>query len=528
LTIHPEFTIIKSNQSPIFKFMNRINLLFFISFLFLLSTNIFAQWEQMPSSPAGSFRNIVDVSNILYASNVSNGIFRSTDGALTWQQVNNGLSTTEAKHMYEVMFYDGNLYAATEDGIYKSTNSGDEWIKKSSGITIGPGALKEFCISVFEYQGALLTGAYNGIYRSTDNAENWTVTNITGQSIEAKNFTIHNGKLFAARETNNNPGAYKSTDGGLTWQEIISNQFGNAITFYSEPGKLWAGAIFGMFLSTDNGLNWEERNNGLSLDPYGSSIIRINSELIISLKFGGSGIYRSSNDGINWEDFSEGLTFINSIEKLIVFDGKIIAATSDGLWQRAVSQVPVELTSFTASISGNNVNLSWSTATETNNSGFEIERSKKLEVRSQMWKKIGFVIGNGTTTEPQFYTYIDGSLTPGKYFYRLKQIDYDGTFQYSKIVEVSLLKPEEFNLEQNYPNPFNPVTIINYQLPINNFVSIKVYDVLGNEVATLINEEKPAGNYEVEFDATGLTSGVYFYQLKAGSFTEIKKMSLLK
>ncbi len=514
--------------------MNRINILFFISFLFLLTTNIFAQWEQMPSSPAGSFRNIVEVNNILYASNVSNGIFRSTDGALTWQQVNNGLNTTAAKHLYEVMFYDGNLFAATEDGIYKSTNSGDEWIKKSSGITIGPGALKEFCESIFEYNGSLFTGAYNGLYRSTDNAENWTVTNISGQSVGAKNFTVHNGILFAARETNNNPGAYKSTDGGINWQGINSNQFGNAITFFSETGKLWAGAIFGVFLSTDNGVTWEERNNGLSLDPYGTSFLRINGELITSLKFGGSGIYRSSDEGENWEDFSDGLSFINSIEKLIVFDGKIIAATSDGLWQRAVSQVPVELTSFTASISGDNVSLSWSTATETNNIGFELNRLKDSKIEKlQDWEKIGFVTGHGTTTEPQFYSYSDELLTPGKYSYRLKQIDYDGTFRYSKIVEVSLMKPEEFSLEQNYPNPFNPTTKIKYTIPQDGRretrnVSLKVYNVLGKEVGILVNEENPAGNYEVEFDASNIPSGVYFYQLKAGSFTGIRKMILLK
>ncbi len=513
--------------------MLKIKALLLIVSLLFITTNVFAQWEQMPSSPSGYFRNIININNVLYASHSANGIYRSTDGANTWQQVNNGLSTNPAKHIYEIIFYDGNLYAATEDGIYKSTNSGDEWVRKSNGITIGPGATEEFCVSIFEYQGTLITGAYNGIYRSTDNAENWTITNISGQAVIAKNITLHNGILFAARETINNPGAFKSTNGGFTWQEINSSQFGNAITFYSEPGKLWNGAIFGVFLSTDDGLTWEERNNGLSADPYSSSFIRINGELITSLKFGGSGIYRSSNDGINWEDFSEGLSFINSIDKMIVFNGKLIAATSDGLWQRDVSEVPVELTSFSASVSCNDVNLSWSTATETNNEGFEIERGEKLEVRSQKWETIGFVEGKGTTASPEFYSFVDKNVASGSYEYRLKQIDYDGTFTYSGIVEVDVTAPREFSLDQNYPNPFNPSTKINYRIPFESFVTLKVYNILGSEVAALVNEKQIAGNYEVEFNSLSgkvrnLPSGIYYYQLQVRNFIKTKKMILVK
>jgi hypothetical protein len=201
--------------------------------------------------------------------------------------------------------------------------------------------------------------------------------------------------------------------------------------------------------------------------------------------------------------------------------------------------VPVELISFTASILQNEkaIQLHWTTATETNNSGFEIHR-KKLEVRShspmaEEWETIAFVAGFGSTTEPKSYSFTDENVTTGTYKYRLKQIDFDGTFEYSNEIEVEVdFTPKEFVLYQNYPNPFNPNTVISYQLPVISNVTLKVYDILGNEVATLVNEEKQAGVYEVEFNTeSGIrnpVSGVYFYQLKAGSFSSIKKMILLK
>jgi len=187
--------------------------------------------------------------------------------------------------------------------------------------------------------------------------------------------------------------------------------------------------------------------------------------------------------------------------------------------------VPVELVSFTASVVANVVTLSWSTATELNNRGFEIEKSSEKTI----WRTIGFREGKGTTSEPQQYSYSDLLLdkAPLKLYYRLKQLDFNGSFEYSGIVEVEIA-PSEFSLAQNYPNPFNPITAISYQLPMNTFVTLKVYDVLGNEVATLVNEEKSAGSYEVEFNATELGSGVYFYTLKADEFLSTKKMILMK
>jgi hypothetical protein len=193
--------------------------------------------------------------------------------------------------------------------------------------------------------------------------------------------------------------------------------------------------------------------------------------------------------------------------------------------------IPVELISFKANISDGNVKLYWSTATETNNLGFEIYRT--IKNNEQSWQKIGFVQGLGTTTEVQSYSFTDKSTLSGNYLYRLKQIDYDGSYEYSNIIEVEVLNPTEFSLEQNYPNPFNPGTTIKFMISSalgGGFTILKVYDVLGNEVAVLVNEEKQAGIYEVEFSNNNLnlTSGVYYYQLIAGSYIATKKMMILK
>jgi hypothetical protein len=198
--------------------------------------------------------------------------------------------------------------------------------------------------------------------------------------------------------------------------------------------------------------------------------------------------------------------------------------------------VPVELVSLTADVFKNDVVLKWQTATEINNAGFEVERCRsisKFEIRNSNFEQIGFVEGEGTTAEIQNYYWKDCNLMPGKYFYRLKQIDYDGTFKYSEVVEAEIDPPIEISLEQNYPNPFNPTTNIIFRIAESEFVSLKVYDVLGNEAATLVNKEKPAGTYKVEFivgqdSSPDIASGIYFYRLQAGNYVETKKMILLK
>jgi hypothetical protein len=191
--------------------------------------------------------------------------------------------------------------------------------------------------------------------------------------------------------------------------------------------------------------------------------------------------------------------------------------------------VPVELTSFTASVGNGEVLLNWVTATETNNQGFEIERASTTS-NSTGWTRIGFVEGNGTTTESHSYLYRDdiSSLNASSLSYRLKQIDFNGEYEYSDVVQVDNLAPTDYVLEQNYPNPFNPSTTIKFGLPKKSDVVITIYNSLGAEVATLFNEVREAGSYEIEFNADNFSSGIYYYKIEASQFIETKKMILLK
>jgi len=348
----------------------------------------------------------------------------------------NGLNTFEARTAYQLLWSDDDLFVATTDGIYKSTDSGESWQRKSDGIEIGPGAWYLFTESIFEHEGILFTGAWSGIYRSTDGGENWEATNITGQSIIARFFVNHNGMLFAARELMG-PDGYVSTDSGETWAPLTSISL-PTITFLSEPPVLWAGTIGGVWLSTDDGASWTHRSDGLSPDPYNSSIIRVSGTLISSVKFGGSGMFRSTNEGIFWEDFSEGLPFLNSIEKLITYGNHIIAATSDGLWQRDTSEI---------------------------------------------------IVGIETKEE---------------------------------------ILPESYALSQNYPNPFNASTNIHYSIPTPSRVTLKIYDVLGQQVETLVDEIKPAGHHTAAFSAAGLSGGIYFYKIQMDDRVQTRKMVYLK
>jgi hypothetical protein len=189
--------------------------------------------------------------------------------------------------------------------------------------------------------------------------------------------------------------------------------------------------------------------------------------------------------------------------------------------------VPVELLAFTASVKNSEVELLWSTASELNNMGFEIERSIDGQ---DNFVTVGFVEGKGSSTEINYYSFTDNPQVSGvnQLYYRLKQIDFDGTFSYSHVVNVSYDVFAEFVLGQNYPNPFNPSTRINYFVPKESFVSIKVYDFLGGEVTTLLNETKSTGSYEIVFDASNLPSGTYFYTLIADNYSTTKKMIIIK
>jgi len=196
--------------------------------------------------------------------------------------------------------------------------------------------------------------------------------------------------------------------------------------------------------------------------------------------------------------------------------------TTGHMWK--ASPLPVELSSFTAIIFDEGVKLLWITETEVNNYGFEILRQAQYD----RWSLLGFIEGHGNSNSPKEYFFLDEEISYGSYAYRLKQIDNDGSYEYSDEILVDNPAPVDYTLQQNYPNPFNPVTTISYSLPVKSQIELVIYNTLGEKIKQIVNGEKEAGSYLVEFNAARLPSGIYFYRLQAGNFVETKKMVLMK
>lgn len=213
----------------------------------------------------------------------------------------------------------------------------------------------------------------------------------------------------------------------------------------------------------------------------------------------------------------------------ICADNISINGTYSGDGTKCSGPLPVELSQFTAKISGGAVRLNWKTETEVNNFGFDIERQVgSLQSTVIAFEKIGFINGNGNSNSPKEYSFIDKNPTGGsKFQYRLKQIDNDGQFEYSDIVEVDMI-PDKYELSQNFPNPFNPSTTVRFALPKQTLLKINLYNVLGEQVATVAEGMFESGYHKVTFNASNLPSGTYIYRFESNDFIEVKKMMLLK
>jgi pectate lyase len=225
--------------------------------------------------------------------------------------------------------------------------------------------------------------------------------------------------------------------------------------------------------------------------------------------------------------FEPSLFYPYNLDSASAVPDKVMLYAGSGVYDFSLAgldPIPVELVSFTAKSEGGSVILIWLTAAETNNLGWEIERTGNYSI----WQSIAFVPGKGNSVTGKFYTFEDTGIPEGKYYYRLKQIDYDGTFKYSGIVEVEITTVLSYNLFQNYPNPFNPSTVISFDLPENSRVNLTVYNLLGEKTAVLIDEVLEAGRYSKTFDAAGLPSGVYLYVISADNYYSARKMILLR
>jgi len=513
--------------------MKRSSYFLMVMFLLFACSSLFAQWTVQNSGiPTGDQVVLAAVdTNICWGVTRAPGVSyvtRTTDGGETWVASN----LNSLNDFYSIAALSANTaWIAADSSIYNTTDGGLNWIEQ---LTINGGLIVRF----FDSNNGVCIGVLgignSKIYTTTNGGSLWTPVPpsnipdpVNGEGFIPDNAWVVGNTIWVP--TNGNftfPGSlYKSTDRGITWsvvQNVVDTTGGVFVAFKDAANGLATSANT-VFRTTDGGANWA--STGIVPDSV--------SAFLLSYVPGSSGAYMITSNSypiprLNGSAYTldNGATW-TTVDKVTHGKSTFVSPSVGWSWGGAnviykwtpPPYLPVELISFNSSVEGNNIKLIWQTASEINNKGFRIYRNGN---------KIAFVDGKGTITEKQDYTFLDENLKSGIYNYRLNQLDFDGTQEVVGEINVYLTLPEQFILEQNYPNPFNPSTTIQFRIPNSSFVNLKVYDILGNEVATLVNEEKSTGSYEVNFNSKGLSSGIYFYTISAGNFIETKKMVLMR
>lgn len=436
-----------------------------------------------------------------------------------------------------------NNQSPTTQGVIKwSFNGGASWSNDVILTLPGNGVGWLDYIHFWDKQHGIVANSLGGgFWYTTNGGGNWNSWHFVkadpaGWMSGHINF-FDDGNIFAGGISQ-----LRSSDFGHTWsaKPHIDEIFDGGVDFMSDymhglsAGGSISPDVAGWIHKTENGgLSWSPRLNTFNYPIRSTKIFDDHNFLIMGGAVLGNmgGIYSSSDAGATWnleqnttaEIFTYHITYPTTDSMTIWAVGAAGLGFTGKLYKKTVHYglTPVEFKSFTAQSDKGNVALNWSTATETNNRGFEIERNT-----GQRYVSIGYIAGHGTTTEKQIYTYTDTKAPGGTVSYRLKQVDYDGKYKYSDVVEVNVAN--NYSLGQNYPNPFNPSTKIAYSIPQDAQVKITVYSMLGEKITTLVNQMMKAGNYDVEFNASSYPSGIYFYHLETGNYSAVKKMSLLK
>ena len=472
------------------------------------------------------------------------GYIRTTNGGNNWSF--NTISGITNGYLAEIFATDANtayvscykLVGTTGTiGIYKTTDGGNTWNRQNAYNSSQTGA---GYIYFFDEQNGIAIGDYLETYTTTNGGTNWNPVTmqapLTGEWtwLGESRFAVYGNTIWFCT---NKGRVFKSTDKGYTWNIIISESqyydWRPSIAFQNSQIGIYAQNMGGSATdhivrkTTDGGISWNTLSNPILESISPSCIQHIPGTTSTYILVGGRsssmrGTAVTYNAGESWNLIDTLGCFIT------VFNSDVVGWSSlwgtNSVYKYSGPALPVELVSFTATSNGNEVILNWSTETELNNQLFEVQRS----FEGSDFSSVGFVNGKGTTTEKQDYTYRDKILADGKYCYRLKQIDYLGGYEYSDVIEIELRAFNSYLLEQNFPNPFNPTTTIGFGIQNKSNVKITILNSIGEEVAVLLSEEKEVGYHKVEFNASNLPSGVYFYQLKAGSFIQTKKMILLK
>jgi Secretion system C-terminal sorting domain len=507
--------------------------------LLLFSSMAFSQYTWQLKQSGNSLGNPIGVdkhnTNIVYYG-ATNKVYRSTDRGETFTQMGNLISGSSSIDAVIPSYYDQqtlivSLHGSGADQIVKTTDAGQTWQIVLNGATFS-----YYGIPVTDdpsHPDTLYTESNNLFKVSTDFGDTWTdvvavpATQSTPCDIEV--FPDSSNIILIG---NNGYGISRSTDYGQTWtlEYTTSGEIPTIATDKNIPGVAyatkWAGSG-GFVKTTDYGATWTSVNFFNGNYMWGTDVNPGLADHVLTGCYSCGHIYMSKDGGVNWITTNIGSS---DYAVYIVDSTTIFAAQGDGFYKLSSPYfTPVELTAFTASVKGNVVNLTWSTATELNNKGFEIEHSAD----DINFEKISFINGNGTTTNPHVYSYLAEKQPEGTNYYRLKQIDYNGKYNYSNTVEANVITPLNFELAQNHPNPFNPSTKIDFTIPTNSIVKITLFNLLGQKVSEITNSSFSAGKHSVNFNASNLSSGNYFYELEATgnngqSFHSVKKMTLLK
>ena len=523
-------------------------------------------------------------SGLVYDGN-DGGIYKTTNGGSSWTILNNNLAITQFYggavyptgttyyagaqdngHMKfssgtswnEVFGGDGGYAAQDQTNslvsyeeyvnlqISKTTNGGTTWNSCTSGLTDAGSSLSLF-ISPFvmsPLNSAVLAAGSDKVWVTTNSAASWTKVSNTlsaGGSVCAVTITNASSPFLAFAGTVDGK-VFKCTSlnpslGINIWTEITpsgnngayvrrvsidpSNQQ-NIYACYSGYNNANNGKH--IWFSTNQGTSWTDISGSLPdvpvhtllVDNFNSSNLYIGTE---------TGIYQSTNNGTNWVTANSGMPAYVPVDELVKQTGTnlLFAFTHGRSAFITDSPLPVELTTFVSNTVGRNVELNWVTSTEKNSNEFVVERMSGSD-----WLPIGTVKAADQSNSPKSYSYTDKNLQSGKFQYRLKMVDNDGTFKYSSVTEAVIVVPGEYSLFQNYPNPFNPSTIINYSVPADGNVKLSVYNIKGELIRTVVNGFRKAGYYSAAFDGTGLSSGIYFYKIDAGKYSQTRKMILIK
>ncbi len=500
-----------------------------IAIIFLAASESKAQWVQTTQNANSVVTTMAVKDSDVYEATYG-GFYHSTNNGIDWTSVSSITS-----YVTGISFNDNKIFVSTNSqGICVSTNNGIDW------SSIGPSGLPFYCLTIKD--GNIFTGSMTpNVYRSTNNGITWDVVNhglfySEFAPNEIRGLIVFNNNIYLSLETF---GIYYTTNDGTHWVDFSNGLYykikspksrNNLLVYlytysFATCGtKLFAGNYHGIYFISENDTSWTQVNNGLT-DAYISSLTSIGNKIFAGT-FGGN-VFLSTNNGTNWTLETDGLVPGHGINSLTANDSYVYAADGDGVvWRRSLTDfnLPVELTRYTSSIKSNNITLNWITATELNASKFEIERKYSAAV----WNKIGEITAAGNSTSQKSYSYTDSKLAAGKYTYRLKIVDLDGTFKYSNEIQADISVPKDFSLSQNYPNPFNPTTSITYSLPKDGNVKLTVYNAIGIKVVTIVDEYKPAGNYSVQFNGSNLASGIYMYRLEAENYSATKKLIILK